>query len=208
MPGTASSFAEQGLQRIDRMAESTLRLIEPIRVEVARSPRELECAYRLRFRTALDHGWISPDQFPSGLEKDEYDEQALQIIAIEGGAVVGTTRIIFPAPDRRLPTEEAFAWLASGRVAEVGRVCRDPRSTSGLRIFHGLIGKAWIEMRKRGFSECCGVAALNMIAMYETLGFDVVKVAPPRLHWGEERWPVWIRPLQSSGRLQVTLVGE
>ena len=198
-PLPLAGVSEHDLKRMDRLAEGILRLIDPLQIELARTPRDLECAYRLRFQTARDRGWISPEQFPSGREQDEHDDSALQIVAIEGDAVVGTARIILPAPGRRLPAERMFTWNADDRgcMVEVGRICRDPHSTSGPRVFFGLIGKVWIEMRKRNFTVCCGVADINMIHVYEDVGFDVVRMAPPRLHWGEERWPVVIRPVNS-----------
>lgn len=202
MHDASGAVSEPSIKRMDRLAEGILRLIEPLRLELARAPHDLECAYRLRFQTALDRGWISRAQFPSGLPQDEHDDSALQIIALKGGAVVGTARIILPAPGRKLPAEEMFAWHPDqpGRMVEVGRICRDPRSTSGPRVFFGLIGKIWIEMRQRNFTECCGCADINMIRVYEDLGFNVMKMAPPRLHWGEERWPVVIRPVKSKPR--------
>ena len=191
---------DPSIQQIDHLAERVLRSIAPLRIEIARSPRDLECAYRLRFRTAVDRGWIDPAQLPSGLEKDGHDDSALQIVALKGDTVVGTTRIIFPSPGRNLPSEELFMWRAGGR-AEVGRVCRDAACASGLQVFSGLLSKVWVELRKRGFTECCGAAAIYMIRMYEAFGWAVERVAPPRFIWGEERWPVVIRPLESSERL-------
>jgi N-acyl-L-homoserine lactone synthetase len=210
MASTGGIVSEHTVNRLDMLAERVLKLVEPLRIELARSPRDLECAYRLRFRTAADAGWISAAQFTSGMEKDKYDDSALQIVALEDDVVVGTIRIILPATGHSLPIEESFAWQASppGRIVQVGRLCRDPNCNSGMRVFYGLITKVWVEMRKRNFTECCGIASLDMIRRYEQLGFEVVPVAPPRIYCGEKRWPVLIRPLESSERLLDTFLNR
>jgi hypothetical protein len=198
---------------MDLLAERMLRLAQPLRLDLAHSPRELESVYRLRFRTAAARGWIDPAQFESGMEKDAHDDAALQIVALDGDVVVGTTRIVLPAPGRRLPTEEAFAWEADtpGRIVDVGRTCRDPLYDDPYhRVLLGLLGKVWIEMRRRHFTRCCGVLGVIMMQLlHKRLGLIVVKVAPPHLYWGEERWPVVIRPQDADERLDATVrIGE
>jgi hypothetical protein len=60
-------------------------------------------------------------------------------------------------------------------------------------------------MRRRDFTTCCGAFGSKIIQLYEGLGLTVVKVAPPRLYWGEERWPVVIRPQDADDRLEAAI---
>jgi hypothetical protein len=53
----------------------------------------------------------------------------------------------------------------------------------------GLLGAAWREVRLRGLHIWVGINSRSMIRLYRRLGLTLETLGPPRLHWGEERYP-------------------
>jgi len=73
-------------------------------------PRDLELMtdiFRLRFEVYGEEcGFIRKEDYPNGLESDEYDTQAIHFAALNNfGEVVGTLRLILPG-QRVLPIEK------------------------------------------------------------------------------------------------------
>src|SRR5207237_9065840 len=111
------------LRRADMVARRILELAAPLRVDVARREADREAIYRLRFEVACEMGWIAAEEAPDGLEKDAYDHDAAHVGAWDGGLLVATQRIVFPAPGRRLPLERAFGLEVEprGQVVQADR---------------------------------------------------------------------------------------
>ncbi len=96
-----------------------------------------ESAYRLRYQVyCLETGFESPEQYPYGLETDEYDacSEHYLIRHRKSGAYAATTRLILPdlnTPERPFPIETRCQIRRSGllakiprnRIAEVSRFC-------------------------------------------------------------------------------------
>ncbi|MEO6738722.1 MAG: GNAT family N-acyltransferase, partial [Chthoniobacteraceae bacterium] len=74
--------------------------------------------FRLRCAVVLEQKWGRAEDFPAGLERDAFDERAIQVVAWDGGEIVGTTRLVAPEPGYLLPTELAFDL----EIASRGRV--------------------------------------------------------------------------------------
>jgi N-acyl-L-homoserine lactone synthetase len=145
----------------------------------------------LRGEAVLACGWLRPDDLKDGLEWDSYDADALHLVGVADGRVVATTRLVFPRPDRLLPTEELFGLRIEplGAVVEGGRLVivpehRDPR------LLAGLFAMQWLEMRARGYRHYCGNATPERLSRYASLGFRTVVLGAPALVWGEQRVPV------------------
>ena len=60
----------------------------------------MEKIYRLRFQVyCLECGFIKAQDYPDGIEMDEYDPQSVHFAAFDqNGEVVGTMRLILPGP--------------------------------------------------------------------------------------------------------------
>jgi N-acyl-L-homoserine lactone synthetase len=186
------------LARVDAFATDVVRRAAPVRFGVARTPPELEAVYRLRCAVVLHRGWGRPEEFPDGLERDEFDEDAIQIVAWDEDKVVGTTRLVLPANGRPLPAEKAFELeIASrGQVIDMGRTCRAPDyKDTAHAVLWGVLGRAWLETRALGFSEFCGIFTKSVIRLYRSLGLKAEILGDARPHWGELRYPVLVRPV-------------
>ncbi len=187
------------LVKADAFAQQILSRVAPLTFGVARSPAELDAVYRLRYAVVVNQGWARPEDLPEGLERDAFDDRAVQIVAWDGGKLVGTTRLVTPAAGFRMPVEQAFNLQMShrGRVIDMGRTCRAPgQKDIGQRIIWGLLARSWIELRTRGFAEVCGIFSAGMMRLYQRLGFRVEVLSEARLHWGEPRYPVLVRPAE------------
>jgi N-acyl-L-homoserine lactone synthetase len=180
-------------EALEVVANHLIAKASPLRFKVAETTSEREAAFRLRYRALIERGNAAPDDFPEGLECDSYDERAIQVIGVdESGRAISTGRIVLPEAGKLLPTEEAFELTVEpcGMVVEVGRytASRELAGRDG-RPSLGILGFCWLETRSRGYSIACGVASSAMLRHYRRIGFVVHELAPPRIHYGEERYP-------------------
>ena len=106
---------------------------------VAADDSEREVAYRLRGSAGLDRGWCTAAEVPGGMERDEYDGGAVQVIGWDGDVPMSTGRVVLPPG---LPTEAACGIVVEprGGVVDVGRMCaaRGHESLEHLHHVHGL----------------------------------------------------------------------
>jgi N-acyl amino acid synthase of PEP-CTERM/exosortase system len=117
------TFSDRDLQPCYRSIQNhfTYRLAE--------SEMDREKIYRLRYLIyVLEHPWEPANEF--GLERDEYDDQAVHfMVQDKNNAVIAASRILRPGGGRTLPIERHFPVdLASGpfppeEVCEISRYC-------------------------------------------------------------------------------------
>jgi N-acyl-L-homoserine lactone synthetase len=168
-----------------------------VRFAIAETPEERRQLHRLRCRTAVERGWAQADDFVDGIETDAYDERAVHVGGWDGRDVVAAGRLVFPVAGFRLPVEELFDLELAGRerIVHVDRLCvAREYGDGGHRVFRGLIGRCWLEARRRGFQLCTGIGSQAMLRLYRRLGLTVVPLAPPRRYWNEDRVPILFNP--------------
>lgn len=190
--------------RVDAIASAVVARAVPARFGVAVTPEEMEAVYRLRYRVVVAQGWALPAALPHGLERDADDAGAVQVVGWDGGHPVATARLVLPAGGRRLPTEVAFDLDLPGRerLVDVGRACVTPAGREAShRLFWGLLGQVWLEMRRLGYEESCVAVEPELARAYARWGLSVVALGPPRSHWGAPRYPARISPARSPARL-------
>ncbi len=180
-------------ERLDELARAILVGAEPLRFAIATRRAEVEAAYRLRYVHAAGAGWIQPDDYPDGLERDAYDGHAMPIVAWDADRPVGTCRIV-PSLRCLLPVEHEFKLRVqpAGEAVEWGRlvVTDDHRGDRGYTVLTGLLARAWLDTRRLGFHVVAGVASRSIIRLYRQLGFDVLVLGPAKDYWGEARLPI------------------
>ena len=176
----------------------------PIRFQIAQTPAEREVIYRLRYQTAIAHGWTQPEDFPDGLEHDAYDESALHIVGWDGLVLAASARLVFPSPGVPLPTEKTFGLEIEprGQVVEWSRlIVTRPYSDREHRSVLGLMGACWLEMRGRGFDYICSPLSAPVIKLFRVIGLCTSTLGPPRNYGGEARYPVRIAPPGAAARV-------
>lgn len=178
----------------------------PLRFAIATTPQELDQVYRLRYDVVIEKGWKQPEELPDGIEQDAYDEDATQLVVWDDTVLAATTRLVFPAEGRSLPTEAAFdvMFQPPGQVVDVGRtiVARPYRDARRHLLLQGVIAHSWIEITGRGYCAIGAILTADMIDRYHEVGFEVNAVTPPQLYWGVERFACQFDLLKTAATLR------
>jgi N-acyl-L-homoserine lactone synthetase len=201
----ANSGSAATVDTIDAIAAQGLVIAAPICFGVAQSQEEKEATYRLRYAVSIERGYARPEELPGGLERDAYDDHAVHVVGWHGDRLATTARLVFPEPGIRLPTEVAFDVKIEprGKVVDMGRVIVAREfSEAQHRILAGLMAFCWTQVRARGFVlVCAAFASSASLRLYRHMGFQIIRLAPPRPYWGEERYPVRFDVLESASTL-------
>jgi N-acyl-L-homoserine lactone synthetase len=177
----------------DDFTRRFIRQNATVRFAAAQSPEQREAIYRARYVEVIGNDWAKPDDLPDGIECDEYDDQALHMVGWEDERMVITGRLVFPSPNRPLPTEAEFDLeiAPSQLVVDTGRaiLLQTDRSDAQHKLFLGLMGYAWQEMRARGYRHVCATMTASMLRLYRMMGIHWQTLGEPRLYWGKQRYP-------------------
>jgi N-acyl-L-homoserine lactone synthetase len=195
------------LRRLDAIARQLVARASPIRFELARSQEERAAVFRLRFETVVKHGWATQAELPEGLERDTYDDEAIQVAGWHGDKLAATARLVFPDPSRPLPIEQEFELstvLPDGVVDLRRAVVAAPYRSRRHTVFAALLARCWMEVRRQGLYRVCGAANLAWLERYRQLGLPVTVLGPPRQYWGEKRYPLFLDGVELSHRLEST----
>ncbi len=189
------------LARFTELAIMLEAAVEPIVFRVTETEEERRATFRLRYEVAVEGGWVDPARFPTGEERDEFDDDAIHVAGWDGDEVVATGRIVLPEPGRLLPTEAEFDVRAEpvGAVVDVGRSIvvaghRDPSH----RMLFALMGRLWREIDRLGYHLACGCTVRRIHEIYRTAGFDATIIGEARWHWGAQRHPFQIDLARSA----------
>jgi hypothetical protein len=181
----------------------------PYRFSVPTEPDDRAVAFRIRHRAVEEQGWSGPAPYPDGLERDEFDERAVQILGWDGEQAICTGRLVLPPGP--LPTELAAGLRVEprGAVVDVGRmtVLPDYRSYRAA-AFIALLCRLYLEMRERGFEVACGMMSAPARALTERLGLRLELLGPELPYWGELRAPVRFTLLANGVSLASRWPGE
>ena len=76
-----------------------------------KAPDALNCALELRYQVyCLECNFLSPDDYPDGVETDEHDESASHFYAFDhDGVLAGYVRLVKPSLERRFPFQQHCA---------------------------------------------------------------------------------------------------
>jgi hypothetical protein len=179
----------------------------PFDYRVAADESEREVAYRLRGSAVLDRGWATIADIPGGMERDEYDDHAIQVIGWDGDVAMSTGRVVLPPG---LPTEAACGLVVEprGGVVDVGRMCVAPGHQS---LEHaaliGLMCRLYLAMREHGFRVACGMMSAPARSLMGLFGLQLEILGPERTYWNEARAPVRFS-LMSATRLLTGAQGQ
>jgi N-acyl-L-homoserine lactone synthetase len=188
--------ADSHLRGLDQLTEQVIASVEPLSLEIVESAADLDAVYRMRYQCVVEQGWADPEDFPDGRERDPSDPVATTIVCRDGDAIAGTVRMIPPDAEGVLPSEKDFGFRLEppGRAVESGRLVigSDYRGGAGHPVLAGLFSRCWLEARRAGYDRVIALIPSKLIAVYRGLGVRVIELAPPRMHWGQERTPVEI----------------
>lgn len=188
----------------DEFTQQFMQRSPTVRFTTAHSPAEREAVYRARYAEVIQNGWAMPTDLPDGLERDAYDEDALHLVGWENERMLILGRLVFPSPERPLPTEAAYDLeiAPTQQVVDAGRAILLHAERSDVRhtLFLGLMSFAWQEMRARGYCQVCATMTRSMMRLYRLMGVHWQVLGEPRPYWNESRYPCQydlIRTVQS-----------
>jgi hypothetical protein len=172
----------------------------PFDYRVASGDSEREIAYLLRGSAVIDRGWCTAGDLPGGMERDEYDGHAIQVIGWDRDVAMSTGRVVLPP---RLPTEAACGIVVEprGEVVDVGRMCvaRNYQSLEHAALI-GLMCRLYLTMREHGYRVACGMMSAPARSLMALFGLQLEILGPERVYWNESRAPVRFS-LMSAARL-------
>jgi predicted GNAT family N-acyltransferase len=200
----AGPLPDDAVAAVSALAAAWVARAAPVRFGVATSAADIEAVHRLRYEVVVGRGWAPAHAFPDGLERDGDDAAAVHVAGWHRDRVVATGRLVEPRVGSPLPTEAAFGVTLSGcdQLVDIGRVCvASTYRDSAHRVFRGVLGQLWFEMRRRGYQEAVTVVTGAVARTYERWGLVVTILAPSRLYWGEPRSPARIAPAAAVDRL-------
>jgi len=179
----------------------------PFDYRMAADDSERAIAYRLRGSAVVDRGWCTADELPGGMERDEYDDRAIQVIGWDGDVAMSTGRVVLPPG---LPTEKACGLVVEppGEVVDVGRMCvaRSHQSLEHAALI-GLMCRLYLAMREHGFEVACGMMSVPARALMGLFGLRLEILGPERAYWNELRAPVRFS-LMSAAKLVAGAQGQ
>jgi len=201
----ATTERQSTLTLIDQIGQELIRRAAPIRFELAATDAERTAIYRLRYQVVVSQGWASPKMFPEGIERDEYDDQAIQIVGKNQATIIATARLVLPCADRPLPIETTFSINLEprGAVVDCSRLLIVPRYRDPThRVLWGLLGKIWMQVRAAGYTQVSGTFSEKILELYNQLGITIQILGDPQIVWGEPRYPCLVDVLASLPALQ------
>ena len=162
----------------------------PFRFTLATAEPDRLSAFRIRAEVATEAGWPG-SPYPDGIESDEFDPAAVQVLGWDGPEPVCTGRLVLPPA--ALPTEVACGLVVepAHRVVDVGRMAVRPSHRNVEHaVFVSLLCRLYLEMRTRGYEVACGMMAHRARRVMRLLGLHLEELGPERDYWGELRAPV------------------
>lgn len=162
----------------------------PFRFTLAADEPERLTAFRIRADVATAAGWPG-SPYPDGLECDEFDAAAVQVIGWDETEPICTGRLVLPPA--ALPTERACGLVVepAGQVVDVGRMAVVPsRRDVEHAVFVALLCRLYLEMRTRGYGVACGMMSRRTRRLMSLLGLQLEELGTDLEYWGELRAPV------------------
>jgi acyl carrier protein len=192
-----TTASRDGLLRttVDRLAAEAVADATPLRIAIAASPADRNAVYRLRYQHVIQAAWATPDELTDEREQDDFDARAVHVVAWSGDQAVGTCRLVFPDPSGRLPVEVVFDLMVEPlrSAPTLDRLLVEPGHRGGA-VTSALLGRAWQELRRRGFASASAIATESVMRLLRGIGLELTVLGGPRLYWGEERYAVLCAP--------------
>lgn len=140
---------------------------------------EMEAIFRLRYQVyCIEKGYL-PNNYPDGIEKDEYDDYSTHFVAIDGqyykNKIVGYFRAILKRPDFILPIEKHFNLFTitpdPAKTVEHSRLIvskeyRDVRH----QIMLSLVKAAYLYNKSQGIEFCYAAVEWPLYKFLRRLG--------------------------------------
>jgi N-acyl-L-homoserine lactone synthetase len=161
-----------------------------MKVKKATTSEELIDVYRLRYKVyCLERGYERPDDYPDGIETDEYDQYSVHFIAYVDSKPVGTVRLILPNPlgipvERFCNVDKEFINSDNLRFAEISRLAVSSEASKGFLIERSKITLALLKhlhFYAKDLNVGCFLSAMStaLERLLDRCGMKFKKAGPP-----------------------------
>jgi N-acyl-L-homoserine lactone synthetase len=161
-----------------------------MQIKMVASDEELRDVYRVRYKVyCLERGYERPDDYPHGMETDEYDAYSVHFIAYLKKMPMGTVRLILQNP-LGFPVEKYCGINVQSfysnipKVAEISRLAVSSEAAKGCliersRITLGLLKQ--LHLAAKGLKIECFFSAMSLPLerLLNRCGMRFKKAGPP-----------------------------
>jgi N-acyl-L-homoserine lactone synthetase len=146
--------------------------------------------FALRGRTVVDAGWVAEADLPDGLERDQLDDRATQLVALSAGRVVGALRVAWDRGDVEAELRAHGLDLAVDGTMVLGRLVVDrPWRRRSRAVTVGLYAELVRLALELGMERGVSFVTESAIRWYRVSGIPLKVVGPPREVTGMPRSP-------------------
>ncbi len=165
------------------------RVANDLYFKTAETELEFEKCYRLRYKVYCEKKrWLSPDDYPDGLEKDEYDSNATHVMAMdEDFNVIGIMRIIKECDHERLPYLDHPGMKGkkyeAANLAELSRFVVSATKNRHL-VLKGLLRLVYLTSRRIGVDNWVYVSEPSLIRFIDRYKYFFHPISTPTKYYG------------------------
>lgn len=144
------------------------------------SEEELRQVQQLRYQVyCIEKKFLSADNYPDGIETDEYDQHSIHLVAISenNGKIAGTLRLILNS-EHRFPVEKhcnLYQPIEDRKHSvEFSRLIveKEYRKDFAISIMMGLSREAYRYLLKEDIEHCYAVLEVQFLRMLKRLGIQ------------------------------------
>lgn len=158
-------------------------------IKTVTTEQELLEVFKLRYAVyCLEKGYENPDNFPSGLEIDEYDPYSVHMIAYSDQIPVGTARLILPnrsgLPIERFCGVDVRTACSTMNVAEISRLAVSAGAAKryGIdrsKVTLGLIRQIYLVSSQLKVMYCFAAMRKALERLFRTCGINFIRAGDP-----------------------------
>jgi N-acyl-L-homoserine lactone synthetase len=165
----------------------------------ATSVEDLEKIYRLRYEVyCLEKKFLSAENYPDGLESDEYDQHSIHFIAEETSVnrVVGVVRLVLNS-SLGFPIEKHFNLTrpikSPANTVEISRliVHKEFRYQS-VYILMGFSKEIYLYSRSNSIDDCFAVIEDPLLRLFMRMGLPFIAVGDRNWYFNSTNLPVML----------------
>jgi N-acyl-L-homoserine lactone synthetase len=157
--------------------------------KIAESVLDLEKCYRLRYQVYCEEKrWLSPNDFPDGMETDEFDNKAVHVMALDADFnCVGIMRIIKDCDHDRLPFLDHPGMKGksykTNNLAELSRFVITAKTNRHL-VLKGLLRLVYLTSRRIGVDNWVYVSEPSLIRFIDRYKYYFNPICAPAKYYG------------------------
>jgi len=157
--------------------------------KTAETDLDFEKCYRLRYQVYCEEKrWLSADDFPDKLEKDEYDSNATHVMALDADFnCIGIMRIIKECDHNRLPYIDHPGMngkpYKAENLAELSRFVITARENRHLAL-KGLLRLVYLTSRRIGVDNWVYVSEPSLIRFIDRYKYFFDPICSPAKYYG------------------------